>query len=75
MQIRLKLMGSLRELMPPDGLLTLSDSATVQEVLDTLGIPDQRVQVVSVNNKFEHHRGHQLQADDLVIIMPTVVGG
>ena len=75
MRIRLKLLGSLRDRLPPDGEIDLPDSATVLALLQTLDIPEQRVQVISVNNRLEHDRQRCLQDDDLVTIMPAVVGG
>lgn len=75
MLIKLKLLGSLRDRLPPGGELELPDDTTVQGLLRALDIPEKRVQVVSVNNQIEHDRQRCLNAGDKVAIMPAVVGG
>ena len=75
MQIKLRLMGSLRDRMPPSGELELPDDTTIRELLTILDIPEKRVQVISVNNQFEHDRDRCLQSEDQVTILPAVVGG
>ena len=75
MEINVKLIGSLRDRMPPGGKLELPDKATIQDVLRVLDIPDQRVQVISINNQFERDRSRQLHSNDEVTVLPAVVGG
>ncbi len=75
MRVKLKLLGSLRDRLPVDGELELPENATVQALLMALNIPEKRVQVISVNNQIVHDRQCRLNADDLVTIMPAVVGG
>lgn len=75
MQIKLRLMGSLRDRMPSAGELEIPEQTTVNELLEILEIPEKRVQVISINNQFEHDRDRLLQADDQVTILPAVVGG
>jgi hypothetical protein len=49
MQIRLKLMGFLKDKTPADGSLEVGDQATINEVLAQLEIPANYVQVLTVN--------------------------
>ncbi len=74
-EIRLKLMGMMRDKTPPDGKLRLSDEATIQEVFETLDIAIADVQAVSVNHQFEHNFNRRLTADDELAILPIVTGG
>jgi molybdopterin synthase sulfur carrier subunit len=75
MQVKLKLMGLLRDKTPPGGTLELPDGATLDDLLMSMQIPDTQVQVISINGKFERNRARALAADDEVTILPPVGGG
>jgi sulfur carrier protein ThiS len=77
MEIKLRLMGSLRDRMPPGcaGRIELPQDVTLRELLTILDIPEERVQVISINSQFEHDRDRCLRENDEVTILPAVVGG
>ena len=75
MQIKLKLMGRLRSQAPPGEVLDLPEGAAVTDLLSALGLGEQDVQVVSVDNQFVHDRSQVLQAGQQVTLLPPVVGG
>ncbi len=75
MQITIKLMGILKSKSPENGVLELSDGATIDDLLASLEIPGTHVQVVSVNGRPEKDRTRALAAGDDVTILPPVAGG
>jgi len=75
MQIRLKLMGTLKARAPAAGVLEVSDGAAIEEVLRVLEIAPQAVQVVAVNGQLERNRGRVLASGDELSIIPAVGGG
>jgi molybdopterin converting factor small subunit len=75
MQIRLKLMGTLKARAPAAGVLEVSDGAAIEDVLRVLEIAPQAVQVVAVNGQLERNRGRVLASGDELSIIPAVGGG
>ena len=56
MEIRLKLMGVLKDKTPADGKLELSEGGTIEDALRALGIRVETVQVFTVNGQLERDR-------------------
>jgi len=75
MQIRLKLMGMLKDRTPPGGALEVPDGATIDDVLRALEIAPQTVRVFTVNGQFERDRTRVLAANDELAAIPPVGGG
>lgn len=75
MEVKLKLMGILKDRMPESGALELADGATVQDALNTLEIDAKTIQVLTVNGSFERDRGRVLSAGDELSVIPPVGGG
>ena len=75
MVVKVKLMGVLKEKAPPDGLLELANSASIEDALRALEIPIDSVQVFTVNGSLVRDRGHTLAADDDLTVLPPVGGG
>jgi sulfur carrier protein ThiS len=75
MQIRVKLMGTLKARTPPGGALEVADGATIDDVLRALGIASPALRVFTVNGQFERDRNRVLAADDELTAVPPVGGG
>ena len=75
MQIRLKLMGVIKDKTPADGLLELPDGATIEDALVRLDIPVESVQTFTINGQLERDRNRTLTADDELTVLPPVGGG
>jgi len=80
MKVSVKLMASLRGCLPPDckgGAVTLDldDGASVETVLQRLGIAQGLVHLVMVNDILETDRAHALAEGDDLLIIPPVAGG
>ena len=75
MNIRIKLMGVLRDKIPPDGTLQMQPGATIEDVLRQLDISTTLVQVISVNGQFQRDHSHVLSPDDELLVLPPVAGG
>lgn len=77
MQVKVRLFGSMRDLLPPEKrgktTLKLSQGAIVQDVLDHLGIDDYVI--VSVNNEQESDSQTSLNAGDSILIFEAAAGG
>ena len=56
--IRIKLMGMLKDKAPADGQLTLSEGATIQNALEQLEISVDSVHVFTVNGTLQRDKGH-----------------
>ncbi len=54
--------------------MNLPDTATAQEIIDILQIPDEEIHIVFVNNVIQAP-SVKLQAGDVVGIFPPVGGG
>ena len=75
MQVRLKLMGILKDKAPDGGSIELADGATIENVLQQLEIPVDSVQVFTVNGSLIRDRSHVLSEDDELTVLPPVGGG
>ena len=75
MQIRLKLMGTLRDRTPPGGTLGIADGATIGDVLRVLGIDPQAIRVCTVNGELTRDRDRVLCTGDELAVIPPVGGG
>ena len=75
MEISIKLMGIFRDKTPEGGKLELADGTSIKEVLEGLGVPTDRVHVVSVNGDFHRDLDRALQSGDELTVVPPVSGG
>jgi sulfur carrier protein ThiS len=75
MEIRLKLMGILKDRAPAGGTIELADQGTIEDALVAIGIPSDSVQVFTVNGTVERDRQHVLQPDDELTVLPPMGGG
>jgi molybdopterin converting factor small subunit len=80
MNVRVRLMASLRNKLPPGtkgGIadVRLSEIGTIEDVLSALGIPANHVHLVMVNGESQPDPRHQLAEGDDVTIFPPVAGG
>ena len=75
MQIRLKLMGTLKARTPAGGALEVADGATIDDVLHALGVSAPTLKVFTVNGQFERNRGRVLAPNDELTVVPPVGGG
>ena len=75
MEIRLKLLGLLKEKTPDGGTLQLADGATIEDALRLLDLPEDRIQVFAVNGELERDRTRRLAESDELAIIPPVGGG
>lgn len=75
MRISLKLMGMLRQHAPENGELELPEHATIEDVIKTLKLQSEAIQVFSVNGAIERDRQRQLNDADELTILPPVGGG
>jgi sulfur carrier protein ThiS len=74
MLISIKCYATLRGYQPRDGVLEVEESASVKEVLHSLGLPLEEVKVVFVNGR--HASLDQvLGQGDKVAAFPAVGGG
>ena len=74
-QIRVKLMGMLKEKTPSDGKLELPSAATIADALHVLAIPVDRVQVFTVNGALARDQETPIKEGDELVIFPPVGGG
>jgi molybdopterin converting factor small subunit len=78
--VEVKLTATLRGKLPPEAkggkvALVVEPGATVQAVLDRLGIGSGHVHVVMVNDAMETERGRVLAEGDRLVVIPPVAGG
>ena len=78
--VQVKLYATLRRFAPDD--VELGDafpleiqSATVDEVLKTLGIGAEKAKIIMVNGTRIIDLNHELSSDDMIVIFPPVGGG
>lgn len=79
MNIEVKLFYNLAEFLPPEiknkkDSLSLEEGATIKNLLDRLGIPEQMTRVILVNG-IRPKDGAKLQEGDVVAIFPPLAGG
>jgi molybdopterin converting factor small subunit len=77
--VRVRLFATLREFQPDLGLgeafsVELRNGATVGDLIQQLGLPDEEVKIVFVNGIFRD-RAHPLADGDELGIFPPVGGG
>ncbi|MEQ8664086.1 MAG: MoaD/ThiS family protein [Rhodospirillales bacterium] len=83
MNIRLKLYASLSVHLPADAVkneaeVQVADGTTVQEALDSRGLPRELCHLVLVNGVFtppDERRSRVLQNGDHLAVWPPVAGG
>ena len=79
MKVQVKLLATLRKKLPPEArgstVLELDPGATVAAVLSRLGIADNQVHGVMVNDAVEMDRQRALADGDSIVLMPPVAGG
>ncbi len=75
MQVRVKLMGMLREKTPAGGTLELPEGATVAQLLQRLDIPAREVMLVTINGQHQRDHSVRLSPGDEVTVLPPVGGG
>jgi len=74
-QVRLKLMGMLKDKVPAGNTLELSDGASIRDALVALDIPVDSVQVFQVNGGLERDKSRVLVDNDELTVLPPVGGG
>jgi thiamine biosynthesis protein ThiS len=75
MQIRVQLMGTLKEKSPPQGGLEVPDGTTVAQLLERLQIDPRSVQVCTLNGRLVRDRNTPLHDGDELTVLPPVGGG
>lgn len=75
MEIRVKLMGVLKEKTPAGGKLELEEGSTLRDALVLLDLPPKRVNAVSINGALERDFSRELKPDDELTVLPPVGGG
>ena len=75
MQIKITLMGMLKDKTPAGDELELPDAATIEDALRALDISVETVQVFTVNGQLERDRSRELAANDELTVLPPVGGG
>jgi molybdopterin converting factor small subunit len=80
MQVRVKLMGTLRSKLPPGAeggtaAVEVEAGTTVADVLGRLGVGGGHVHLVLVNGGMETDRQRVLSEADELTVFPPVAGG
>jgi sulfur carrier protein ThiS len=80
MQVRVKLMGTLRSKLPPgsqggSAALEVEPNTTVAALLERIGIAGGHVHLVLLNGSMETDRQRPLQEADELTVFPPVAGG
>lgn len=75
MQVRIKLMGVLKNRAPAGGQIELADGASIQDALAQLDIPADSVQVFTINGALVRDPRRALASGDELTILPPVGGG
>jgi sulfur carrier protein ThiS len=84
MEITFKLFASLGDYLPAsvrpgnEMKLTLTDGATIAQVIEPFGLPAKLVHLVLVNGKYiepAQRATHALQGGDVLAIWPPIAGG
>jgi len=77
-QLNVKLIGRLTDFGRGDGAMTLPDGVTINDVLSELGIVQEEVGPVSLNNSVVSRAcwgDRTLQEGDHLTLMPPLKGG
>ena len=76
MLVNVKLMSLFARYLKdyPDGKVSLDDPATVRTLAERLGLPIERVKIITVNGKQET-LDKSLSDGDLVYVFPPAIGG
>jgi len=77
-QLNVKLIGRLTDFGRGDGAITLPDEVTINDVLSELGIVQEEVGPVSLNNSVVSRAcwgDRTLQEGDHLTLMPPLKGG
>src|SRR5665647_3931440 len=74
MEIKVRLFATLREKRGKELTVVLSDSPTIRELIDSLGIKESEVSILLVNG-LDAKINRQLQEKDVISIFPPVGGG
>ena len=79
MQVRVKLMASLRSRVPAAqagrAAPEVAAGTSIQGVLEVLGIPPGHVHLVMVNGEMEPDRTRQVVDGDELTVFPPIAGG
>jgi molybdopterin converting factor small subunit len=75
MQVRIKLMGMLKDQTPMGGRLELPEGATIEQALRALNISLDRIAVCTVNGQLERNWNRMLADGDEFTALPPVGGG
>jgi len=75
MQIRVKLMGMLKDKTPQGERLDLPEGASIADALARLGIDAASVQVFTVNGSLVRDKNRTLADGDELTVLPPVGGG
>lgn len=76
MIVNVKLMSLFAKYLKdhPDGKISLDSGASVRTLVESLGLPIERVKLIAVNGKQEM-LDKSLSDGDLVYIFPPAIGG
>ncbi len=75
MEIRVKLMGVLRDKTPEGGALQMSENGTIRDALEALEIPLEIAQTFTVNGQLSRDQSLVLSDSDELTVLPPVGGG
>lgn len=75
MEIRVKLMGVLRDKTPEGGALQMSENGTIRDALEALEIPLEIAQTFTVNGQLSRDHSLVLSDSDELTVLPPVGGG
>jgi len=78
-EVQVRLYGGLAKYNPETGAgeavtLSMAEKARVSELVNQLGVPQEKVNLTFVNNR-QQDDSYQLQDGDRVAIFPLVAGG
>jgi molybdopterin synthase sulfur carrier subunit len=74
MEIKLSLLGVLKDRTPEGGLLELPEGASIQDAIAVLELP-KSIHLASINGEFKRELDMTLNDGDELIILPPVAGG
>ena len=74
MQIEIKCFATLSDFTPEGNILAVDDGATIQQVIEALGITVKEVKIMFINGKHESLES-VLKEGDRLGLFPAVGGG